>query len=223
MDGDSLAALRAECEQVSRVVLRLSADEFAVPTRCPAWDVKGLLAHMYRDVERTIVGLSVTAPPAADTDSVSYWRRYDPAGDGADIADRAQTRAASYGTGRELALVWDWMWRRALTEAARTDEDRIVITWGPTMTFDEFLRTRVLEITVHGADLADALGMEPWATGPGLAITAEILHGLAGGELPAALKWDELTLLEKGTGRAPLSEEDRETLGPLADSFPLLG
>ena len=42
------------------------------------------------------------ARAATDTDAVTYWTAYDPTADAPDIADRAKTRAASYGSGREL-------------------------------------------------------------------------------------------------------------------------
>jgi hypothetical protein len=38
-----------------------------------------------------------------------------------------------------------------------------------------------------------------------------------------ALGWDELTYVLKGTGRLPLSDADRRSLGPEADRFPLFG
>ena len=220
---DALEALRQECDLVSKAVLDLAPEDYERPTRCTEWNVKELLAHMYRDVERLIVGVTEPPPDAPDTDSVSYWRAYDPRADSADIADRAKQRAASYGRGRELAIVWDDMWRRACELAAGESRERVVVTWAPALTLDEFLRTRVLEITVHGADLADALGRDPWPTRDGMAITTEILAGILGDALPEGLGWDDLTFVEKGTGRAAVMEADREALGALADRFPLMG
>ena len=221
---DSLGALEKECELVSRAALRLEEEDFARQTRCTEWNVGELLAHMYRDVERTIVGLA-QPPPARepDTDSVSYWRSYSPVGDAPDIADRAKQRWASYGRGHDLAVVWDDMWRRALERAAGADRNRTVTTWGPILTLEEFLRTRVLEMTVHGMDLAGALDRDPWPTEGGLAVTAEILKGLLGTEPPTGLGWDRPAFIERGSGRVELSSEERETLGALSDRFPLMG
>jgi len=219
---EALDALKVECERVSEAALELSEDDFGLPTRCSAWNVKELLAHMYRDVERTIVGLRQDPPDEADTDAITYWTAYDPTADAQDIADRAKTRAASYGSGRELAIVWDDMWRRAADMSEEESPLRVVRTWAPALTLDEFLKTRALEITVHGMDLALALGQEPWTTAEGADVTIKVLQGLLGPELPEELGWDELTFIDKGTGRAELTTEERTVLGRLAERFPLL-
>ena len=45
--------------------------------------------------------------------------------------------------------------------------------------------------------------------------------GLLGTDLPTAWSGEEAVL--KGTGREPLSDEDRESLGAAMASFPLFG
>jgi uncharacterized protein (TIGR03083 family) len=219
---DPLTALRGECELVSQTVLGFPEERFAQPTRLPAWNVKELVGHMYRDIDRINTALTQDAPPMADTDSVTYWTRYDPAVDGPDIADRAKEVAAAHDSGQALASAWDELWRRALGRAETTDRGRIVVTWGPALTFDEFLRTRVLEITVHRMDLNDALELPPDPTEAGLEITEEILLALLGQAMPESVGWDGATFVEKGTGRSDLTDAERATLGDLADGFPLL-
>lgn len=223
MARDPLGALRQECEAVSAVVLSLAEEDFSRPTRCTAWNVKELLAHMYRDVDRINVALSEPGPSEPNADSVSYWRSYDPIADGPDIADRARELAAAHPTGRDLAAAWDQMWPRAIEAAGRADRSRVVVTWGPALTLDEFLRTRVLEATIHGADLTDALDRSSWATAEGVGITNEILRRLVGADLPRELGWNDLTLMEKGSGRSELTEGERRILGELARLFPLMG
>jgi hypothetical protein len=154
---------------------------------------------------------------------VTYWRAYDPIADAPDIADRAKELAAAHPTGKDLATAWDRMWPRALDAARGADRSRVVVVWGPALTLDELLKTRVLEVTIHGADLADALDQEPWATQEGLGITNAILRELVGADLPNDLGWDEVTLMEKGSGRGELTPEERRILGSLADRFPLMG
>src|SRR5438105_12585240 len=132
---EAFDALRVECELVSEAALALDENGFAQPVpRTPAWNLKELLAHMYRDVERLIVGLRQDPPGEPDADAVTYWTAYDPVADAVDIADRAKLRAASYGTGRELAVVWDDMWRRALDLAEAEILLRVIRTWGPALT-----------------------------------------------------------------------------------------
>lgn len=219
---DVLQALRDECELVSQTVLGLPEDRFAGPTRLPAWNVKELLGHMYRDIDRINTGLAQEAPPEADTDSVTYWTRYDPAVDAVDIADRAKEISKGYDSGQAFAAAWDEMWRRALGQAGTADRERVVVTWGPALTLDELLRTRVLEITVHRMDLNHALDLPPDPTEAGLEVTEEILLGILGQALPPELEWDGPSFLDKGTGRSVLTDTERETLGELADQFPLL-
>ena len=220
--GGPLGALREECELSSQLLIGLSEDDFVKPTRLPEWNVKQLAAHMYRAINRINMALDEDAPPAADADSVSYWRMYDPVTDSQDTADRAKESADEYGTGAELAAAWDEMWRRAIGRAADTDPERIVSTWGPTLTLEELVRTRVLEMTVHRADLMDALGLPPDPSEGGLEITQEILLGLLEAAPTDLPDWDDVELAMKGTGRRPLTEEDRKALGDLAQRFPLL-
>jgi uncharacterized protein (TIGR03083 family) len=218
-----LAALRAECELVSETALSLPEESFSLRTRCIAWDVKGLLGHMYRDIDRLNIALSEGAPPEPDTDSVSYWTSYDPLGDAPDIAGRAQELADSYPTGRELAGAWDEMWRRSLDLAGAADPGRVVVTWGPALTLNEFLKTRVLEMTVHRMDLEDALGRKGWGSDDAVSIVDDIMEGLLGEQPPSDLEWDVVDFIEIGAGRRPLTEAERQILGPLADRFPLMG
>ncbi len=219
----SLDALREECEQVSEVVLELPEGEFSKPTRCTAWNVKELLGHMYRDVDRLNTGLSEPPPSRADTDSVSYWHSYDPKKDSPATAERAKEVAAGFATGHDLAEAWDEMWRRAVRRTANEDPGRVIKTWGPALTLEEFLRTRVLEICVHRMDLEDALGRKCWGTDEGVSIVDDILVGLLGQEPSYELDWDVVQFIEVATGRRAVSGEEKEILGRLAGRFPLIG
>jgi uncharacterized protein (TIGR03083 family) len=219
---DPLEALRAECQALSDLVLGLPEDEFKRPTRLPAWNVKELLGHLYRGINRINWALDDDEEVVPDEDAVSYWRRYDPSHDATEIADRAKEVADEFDSGQELAAAWDELWRRSLGRAGTTDRDRPMKTWEPILTLDDFLRTRVLELTVHRADLMDGLDIPPDPTEGGLDVTQEILLGLLNAEVTALPNWDGLEFIEKGTGRRPLTEEDRMSLGDLADGFPLL-
>src|SRR6266542_2941633 len=121
MATDPLDALRAECELFSELVLGLPEEDFARPTRLPAWNVKELVAHLYRTINRINTGLDQTAPPEPDYDSVTYWRSYDPAVDSSNILDRAKELASSFGSVQELASAWDEMWPRARPGRAPSD------------------------------------------------------------------------------------------------------
>ena len=96
-------------------------------------------------------------------------------------------------------------------------------TFGPVLRLDEFMRTRVLELAVHRLDLLEALGREREVDPRAATVVIGVLDGLLGEARPAALGWADVEYIEAGTGRRPVSAEERATLGELADRFPLLG
>ena len=89
----SLEALAAESVAAEAALRATSSDGFGRPTRCPAWDVRGLAGHMLRDVDRVPEYLAAPAPAQADTDAASYFTSYDPA-DAPDVAARSRPRGA---------------------------------------------------------------------------------------------------------------------------------
>lgn len=220
--GEVTAVLAEDCERMSAVLLGLSEDEFRKPTRCEPWDVKELTAHVWRSLFRIPTVLDDDPPDAADTDSVSYWRSYDVPTDAPMIADHARETAATYDTGHALAVAFGELCESAVERARREDPARLVrVWWGPRLRLDEFLTTRVLEVVVHGLDLTHALGRDAIASDRGIAMVCSTLEGLMGTEMPAG--WSRLELVEKGTGRAPLTDRDKDMLGAAAAAFPLLG
>ena len=73
------------------------------------------------------------------------------------------------------------------------------------MLLTEFLRTRVLELAVHGLDLAAALAHEPWMTSEAADVTEEVLlPAAAAAALREGTGWDRVTLIAALTGRRPL-------------------
>ncbi len=220
---DPVDALRGECELVSELVLGLPEEDFAKPTRLPEWNVKELLGHMKRGVDRINVFLDAPPPPAADADAISYWTRYDPVTDSPAVAARGKAVADEFESGQQLAAAWDETWRRATGRAATEARSRLVeVSWGPALTLDEYVKTRVLEITVHRMDMENALGLKGWGTDDAISIVDEILVGLLGEEPPTELEWDAVDFIDTGSGRRELTDAERETLGELADRFPLL-
>jgi uncharacterized protein (TIGR03083 family) len=217
-----VATLDEESRLASGSLGAAAEDAFAGPTRLPLWTVKELFAHMWLDLDRIREYLAAPAPSVADTDAVLYWRRYDPADDGPDVAARAKEIANRFASGSELVASFDEGRAEAVALALATPEDRLVATWGPTMRFDDYLRTRILEMGVHGLDLADALGREPWLTRGAADVTRRILVGLLGEEPAIVRRWSDRSFIEAGTGRRGITYEEHAALGPLAQAFPLL-
>ena len=219
--GRSLDALASESAQAESALRALAADAFARPTRCPAWDVRGLTGHMLRDVDRIIEYIGEPAPDKGDTGAAEYYTRYDPVVDSAQVAANSIERAAQFATTDDLIDGFASTWRSAVDLARAEGPDRLVqVRWGPRLRLDDYLETRVLEMAVHGLDLADALDMKPWLTAEGGAIVRELLTWLLGAAPPTS--WDDVELADKGTGRSQLTAKDRADLGAAADRFPLL-
>jgi uncharacterized protein (TIGR03083 family) len=155
-----LEVLRGECRRISTVVDALPEQSFAERTRLPAWTIKDLLAHLCIEVEATTDGLAEFPPAAVHEDSVSYWS-YDATVESEPIADAAKALAATFGSGAGLAAAWDRAWRTVVEVATSHEDSRPIRSGTSAMTLNEFLKTRILEVTVHGLDLADALGRRP--------------------------------------------------------------
>jgi hypothetical protein len=94
-----------------------------------------------------------------------------------------------------------------------------VTTQGHVLTVTSFAATLAVEAAVHYLDLTVALPGAPAPDPASLALVRRALGGLLGAPLPAS--WDDVTAALKGTGREPLTEADRQALGPLAARFPL--
>jgi uncharacterized protein (TIGR03083 family) len=221
--ADIVDILAAECAACAAVATTLSEDDFGLPTRCPPWDVKALVGHIWRDVDRILVYAAEPAPDAADSDALAYYGAdYDAVASAPDVTRRGFEAAAAFATGHELARDFDDRWRRAVELARSMPPDRRIRTFGPCLRLDQYLCTRLLEAAVHGLDLADAIEREPWITPRATALVRSMLVGMLGAEPPDALGWDDLAFLEVGTGRRAIALEERAVLGPLAERFPLL-
>ena len=224
--ADVLTTLDAECRLAIVVAAGLADADFSRPTRCPPWDVRVLVGHMVRDLDRVVTYLEEPAPDSIDTaktDVVAYWQSYDPKAEGATITANSTETADRYGSPAALVQGLDETLRRCIDRASAEDPGRILRTRLTTIRLDEFLKTRVLEIGVHGLDLADALGRDPWLTGAAGTVILEILRGLLGDDPSSSLGWSDLVFIETGTGRRALTDGERTFLGPRADAFPLLG
>jgi len=132
-----------------------------------------LLYHVRIAVGR-VPGMLAEPEPAEGplVSAVGYYRRGQRLSSAATV-DRiaaAQRGAAALATGMAIVRDFEQAWREswALTRAA--PQAWVVRTrHGDRMLLSEFLRTRVLELAVHGLDLAAGLGRQPWMTA-GLAL-----------------------------------------------------
>jgi uncharacterized protein (TIGR03083 family) len=218
---DLRATLAAECAAIGSDASGLDEARLDLPTRLPRWSVRELLGHIWRDMDRLRWSIARPAPERADADAISYWRSYDPVEGPKATADRAIDAAKGFVDGAELLASFDANWREGIEAASAVPDDRLVETWGPAMRLDDFLATRVLELAVHRLDLADALGRPGELDHDAAIVTGRILVGLLGAA-PHGVEWTPVAFAEKATGRHPLTLDEIETLGLLADRFPLI-
>ena len=102
------------------------------------------------------------------------------AGTNAERIRSAQRGAADLAGAAARARDFDEARQRAWVALRAAPPGRVVLTrHGDRMLLAEFLRTRVLELAVHGLDLAAGLDRAPWMTAPAAEVTEDLL-------LPAA-------------------------------------
>jgi uncharacterized protein (TIGR03083 family) len=203
-----LAAFAAETGRLATVVLDLAPEEFARPSPCPPWTVAGLLGHVATAVGRLPGMLADPAPPRAEVSAAGYYRadeRFSP-GTNEDRVATGTRRAGAAADGHALAVAFDAD-RRSIVELCRREPaDRVVRTrHGDAMLLTDFLVTRVVEVGVHGLDLADGLGRPAWLTAPAAAVLTGLFFGDDGPPVDA-------DLLRGLTGRRALTPEESTAL-----------
>ncbi|MBG6106043.1 uncharacterized protein (TIGR03083 family) [Micromonospora vinacea] len=206
-----LAAFSAECARLTGVLAELVDADLDRPTECPPWTVRDLIGHIRTGAGRLTDMLAAPAPARAEVDAAGYFgaAKFTVEVDADRIA--GGQRDAPRVDRTALATEFDRAWRATEAAVAAAPPDRVVRTrHGDAMRLSEFLRTRVVEVGVHGLDLASALGRPPWLTPAAAVVIADLLTG--GRKTPAGLRWDRLTLIHKTTGRATLTAPERAAI-----------
>jgi uncharacterized protein (TIGR03083 family) len=217
------AAFRAEAERLLDRVSAESEPAFSRPSPCPPWTVGELLYHVRVGAGRVPAMLAEREPepepgPATGrwVSAVDYYRpdaRFSAAVNDDRIA-AAQRGAAALGSGAAILHDYDRAWRESWTQARQAPPQRAVLTrHGDRMLLVEFLRTRVLELAVHGLDLAAGLGRPPWMT----SAAADVVTGMltpagTSGTLLDRTGWNQVTLVAKLTGRLPMTSAEQTAI-----------
>ena len=182
---------------------------------CPPWTVRELLCHVRIGVGRVPAMLAepeAEPEPGALTDAPGYYRpdqRFSPAVNDDRIAT-AQRAAAAAGPARALARDVEQAWRDAWAQMRGAPQERVVCTrHGDRMLLTEFLRTRVLELAVHGLDLAAGLDRPPWLTDAAADVVEKLVLPAGSARLREEAGWDRPTLVAMATGRLPFRPSDR--------------
>ncbi|KUJ69832.1 hypothetical protein ACZ90_08550 [Streptomyces albus subsp. albus] len=224
--GRVVEALHREAGRLVQEMTGVSQAEWQLPTRCAPWTVADLLAHV-RVVMAWLPGmLAVPAPVRAEVSAAEYYRpddRFAPDTNAARIA-LAQDYAAGQLSGAGLVEGFDAT-RQEVDRLCRAEPDgRVVRTrHGDPMLLSEFLVTRVVEVAVHGLDLADALGRDPWLTRQAAEVVQDLLLGPDSAAQLRKLGWGQLRFLRKATGRDPITAEESAEVDRLGIRWITLG
>ncbi|WP_344160902.1 maleylpyruvate isomerase N-terminal domain-containing protein [Nocardiopsis rhodophaea] len=186
--ADVMAALCAEAPRVAGVLLGLAEEEAVRPTRCAPWDVAALAVHMVGALHQVALMLDDVAPERALVEAAGY---YTPDGQMSAQTDEERVASAVEAAARrsdagEMGRVCEGVWRELEPRLAKEPSDRVVLTrHGDAMLLTDFLVTRVVELALHGLDLADALGRDAGMSPEALDVVARLLFGNGDPGLPA--------------------------------------
>jgi uncharacterized protein (TIGR03083 family) len=207
MESQELDAFRQECRAVDKTLAVVPPDAWAYPA-LGSWSVAELVAHLARGVSRITDYVDRPVPEdAVFVDRVTYW---DQGGvDPADIAARA-VQAAREVDAETLPALFTEGWGADSELAATLPADRGIVSVRGPIRLDEYVATRVLEVTIHHLDLRIALDQPPSPTAAAGEETMKLLERRLGGPRPRNL--GRVRFLQVATGRI-LSDDPR---------FPLL-
>src|SRR6266545_6751005 len=203
LSGGSLEALAEECQALAAVVWGLEPEDFQRATNCPPWTLQELVVHIASSIR---VGQRPPTAPlgAAPREAADYYRR--PERDTAAYRQgnidrtREQTRAV---LAQMTAAQWlEQTIRATMATLGVEDPDRVVVIdrVGP-MRMADWVVTRVVSVAAHGLDVALTLSRPPWTTPAALVVIEPVLVSLLRTRPPGQLGWDQLDLLQTGTGR----------------------
>jgi uncharacterized protein (TIGR03083 family) len=213
-------AFRTEAAALGAVTASLTESDLRRPSPCPPWTVADLLCHIVIAAGRVdqAVGAAAGAEPERPlVAAAGYYRpdaRFSPAVN-ADRIDVATALAATLRTPAAIHAELVTACQRSLEVLAGAPPGQLARTrHGDLMLLTEFAVTRVLELGVHGLDLAVSLDRRPWLTGEAAAVLERLLlpGGIEAAALAARLGCDRAGLIARLTGRVPLSALDRAVL-----------
>ena len=219
--GAVLEAFAGEAQSLAAGMASVPAAAFSRVSPCPPWTVGELLRHGATAAGRVCGMLAEPEPPAAGLVPAAGYYRAGPRFSAATNADRiaAAQRDAAGRSPAQLRTDFDRAWRAAAADVGSAAPGRRVRTrHGDPMLLTDFMRSRVLELAVHGLDLAAGTGQPPWLTEAAAGVVEELIlpggsdgggSGSGAAGLRGELGWDRATLIAKATGRSPLTSAER--------------
>lgn len=213
-------AFRAEAAALGTVVASLTEADLTGPSPCPPWIIAGLLCHIViaaGRLDQAVRAAAEACPTAALVTAAGYYRpdeRFSAAVN-ADRVDAASALAVSLRTPAAIDAELMTACQRSLDVLeASPPSQRARTRHGDLMLLTEFAVTRVLELGVHGLDLAIGLDRPPWLTSEAAAVLDRLLlpDAAYAGALASQLGCDRPGLIARLTGRVPLSAADQVVL-----------
>ncbi|WP_461023586.1 maleylpyruvate isomerase N-terminal domain-containing protein [Thalassiella azotivora] len=212
MRADVLVPLELESAALAGAMAALTPQQRHRPTGCAPWDVSQLFGHVHVVLAWLPGMLDADVDRPATVSAAGYYRadgRFSPATDEQRIR-LATDHAARFDDARSQAAAFTSLVEQVVHRAAAEPADRVVVTrHGDAMLLDDFLVTRVLEVAVHGLDLAAALDHDPWLTPTAGALLRRFLLPSATDPVPHL---DDAALLAGLTGRRALASADRDAI-----------
>jgi uncharacterized protein (TIGR03083 family) len=232
-DADVVAAFRAEAAALTAVSAGLTGADLARPSPCPPWTIAGLLGHVVIAAGRVGQAIAAASGPAPGAGgplvpAAGYYRpdvRFSPAVN-ADRIEVAAALAARLGSPAAVHAELTAACGRSLQAMAAAPAGQEVRTrHGDRMLLAEFAVTRVVELAIHGLDLAAGLDRQPWLTPAAAGVLEALLLPDAGAtaRLGARLGCDRVGVIARLTGRAPMTAGDHAALAELGISPLALG
>jgi uncharacterized protein (TIGR03083 family) len=201
------AAVAAEAAALGAAMAGLTAADLDRATPCPPWTVAELTCHVIIGAGRIAQALHGPDDPAATLiTTVGYYRpdeRFSAAVD-ADRIATAQKLARRLGSADAIHAELTRACAAAVALLTQRPPDQTVRTrHGDRMLLTDFARTRVVELGLHGLDLAITLDRPPWLTAQAATVLEELLMPAGNAaRLGAELGCDRATLIGLLTGRA---------------------
>jgi hypothetical protein len=162
-------------DEVARAWLRPSALE--------GFAVSGLAGHLARGATGVLAYLAEPEPAGPPIEAAAYFGDSDTTAPPSDAEQTAIRERGEKEAGRGHAALVAGL-ERALPQIEATlrtePPDRLAAVYrGAVMRLDDYLVTRVVELTVHTDDLAASVGVEPRLVAEGVALAIEHLVAVA--------------------------------------------